>query len=208
MDVRDRGVVVLAGGRGSRLGGVVKPGLPVGGRTMLSRVLDATAALSPRVVVGPAALTMPAGVLRTVESPPGGGPVAGAAAGLSALVRAAPGTRLVALLAGDLPMLTPAALDTLAAALDATADVDGACFVDGDGRRQLLCGVWRMPVLLAALDGLAAERGELAGASMRALFARLRVREETWAGSGVPPWFDCDTEEDLRQAETWAADNP
>ncbi|GAB7049231.1 molybdenum cofactor guanylyltransferase [Catenuloplanes indicus] len=223
MDARDCGVVVLAGGRGSRLGGVVKPGLPVGGRTMLSRVLDATAALSPRVVVGPDTLTLPAGVLRTVESPPGGGPVAGAAAGLSVLVRADPGTRLVALLAGDLPMLTPAALGTLAAPLTpptahrtvesrppagAAGYVDGVCFVDAGGRRQLLCGVWRVPALVAALDGLAGERGGLDGASMRALFARLRVREETWGGSGVPPWFDCDTEEDLRRAETWAAENP
>ena len=86
--------------------------------------------------------------------------------------------------------------------------MDGACFVDGGGRRQLLCGVWRVTALVGALDGLAAERGGLDGASMRALFGRLRVREETWAASGVPPWFDCDTEEDLRRAEIWAAENP
>ncbi|WP_310376718.1 molybdenum cofactor guanylyltransferase [Catenuloplanes atrovinosus] len=198
--------MVLAGGRGSRLGGVVKPGILVGGRPMLSRVLDATAGMSPRVVVGPDGLALPAGVLRTVESPPGGGPVAGAGAGLSALIRDAPGTATVALLAGDLPMLTAAALADLTATLGgAGTDVDGACFLDEGGRRQLLCGVWRVEALAAALDGLAAERGDLSGASMRALFARLRVRDVRWTGSGVPPWFDCDTEEDLRRAEDWAA---
>ncbi len=198
-------MVVLAGGRGSRLGGVVKPGLAVGGRTMLDRVLDATAGRSPRVVVGPDAIPLPEGVLRTVESPPGGGPVAGVGAGLATLTRTAPGVELVALLAGDLPLISAAAIADLLAATNVTSDVDGACFVDADGRRQMLCGVWRVPALAGALAGLAAERGDLAGASMRALFARLRVLERTWTGSGAPPWFDCDTEEDLRQAETWVS---
>jgi molybdenum cofactor guanylyltransferase len=205
MDTAECGVVVLAGGRGSRLGGVVKPGLTVGGRTMLSRVLDATADWSPRVVVGPDAVPLPADVLRTVESPPGGGPVAGTAAGLSTLLATAPAVELVALLAGDLPLLSAPAVTALIAAVRRASDVDGACFVDADGRRQLLCGVWRVSALTGALTGVAAERGAVSGASMRALFARLRVLETSWAGDGAPPWFDCDTEEDLRRAETWVS---
>lgn len=198
-------MVVLAGGRGSRLGGVVKPEIAVGGRTMLSRVLDATAGWTPRVVVGPDAIPLPADVLRTVESPPGGGPVAGTAAGLRALAAAAPGVELVALLAGDLPLISAAAVADLVAATSASSDVDGVCFVDADGRRQMLCGVWRVTALTEALAGVAAARGDVSGASMRALFGRLRVLERSWTGSGAPPWFDCDTEEDLRQAETWVA---
>ncbi|MFI5841107.1 molybdenum cofactor guanylyltransferase [Catenuloplanes sp. NPDC051500] len=205
MDTRGCGVVVLAGGRGSRLGGVVKPGLAVGGRTMLSRVLDATAGWSPRVVVGPDAVPLPEGVFRTVESPPGGGPVAGAAAGLSTLVEAAPEAGLVVLLAGDLPLLGADAVAALITAVRGTSDVDGACFVDPDGRRQLLCGVWRVAALAGSLAGIEADRGDVAGASMRALFAGLRVLEMSWDGAGAPPWFDCDTEEDLRRAETWVS---
>jgi molybdenum cofactor guanylyltransferase len=35
--------IVLAGGEGRRLGGPGKPGLAVGGRSMLARVLDSVA---------------------------------------------------------------------------------------------------------------------------------------------------------------------
>ncbi|WP_328421907.1 NTP transferase domain-containing protein [Micromonospora sp. NBC_00389] len=82
---------------------------------------------------------------------------------------------------------------------------DGACFVDADGRRQSLCGVWRVAALRAGLDRLAAERGgTLAGAPVRALLADLVIREVPWSGDGPPPWFDCDTDEDVRRAEEWA----
>lgn len=82
---------------------------------------------------------------------------------------------------------------------------DGVCFVDADGRRQSLCGVWRVAALRAGLDRLAAERGgSLAGAPVRALLAGLVVREVPWSGDGPPPWFDCDTDEDVRRAEEWA----
>jgi molybdopterin-guanine dinucleotide biosynthesis protein A len=130
------------------------------------------------------------------EDPPGGGPVAAAAAGL-ALVGA--GTPVVALLAADLPLLTRAAVGALLDRLD--AGHDGACYVDDDGRRQTLCGVWRVAPLHAALDRLAVP---LTGAPIRALLAGLRVREVPWTGAGPPPWFDCDTDEDVRRAEEWA----
>ncbi|MCO1616920.1 NTP transferase domain-containing protein [Micromonospora sp. CPM1] len=79
-----------------------------------------------------------------------------------------------------------------------------ACYVDGDGRRQHLCAVWRLPALRAALDRLAATRGgSLDGAPVRGLLAGVAVREVSWSGSGPPPWFDCDTDEDVRRAEEW-----
>ncbi|WP_435819092.1 molybdenum cofactor guanylyltransferase [Micromonospora ureilytica] len=82
---------------------------------------------------------------------------------------------------------------------------DGACFVDGNGRRQSLCGVWRVAALRSALDRLTVERGgSLSGAPVRALLAGLVVREVAWSGEGPPPWFDCDTDEDVRRAEEWA----
>ncbi|RKN46279.1 molybdenum cofactor guanylyltransferase [Micromonospora endolithica] len=84
-------------------------------------------------------------------------------------------------------------------------DVDGVCFVDGDGRRQTLCGVWRVEPLRAALGRLAHSRGgTLAGAPLRAVVAGLAVVEVPWSGQGPPPWFDCDTDEDVRRAEEWA----
>jgi molybdenum cofactor guanylyltransferase len=193
------GAVVLSGGAARRMGGVDKPARPVGGRPMLHRVLAAVADAAPRIVVGPAG-PVPAGVRVTREEPPGGGPVAATAAGLALL---GSGTTVVALLAGDLPLLTPAAVEELRRALDGSAD-DGACYVDGAGHRQQLCGVWRVAALRAAVDRLAAERGgTVDGASVRGLLAGMAVREVAWSGSGPPPWFDCDTDEDVRRAEEW-----
>ena len=39
--------------------------------------------------------------------------------------------------------------------------VDGALFVDSDGRRQLLCGLWRVDALRAALAALGDPRNDL-----------------------------------------------
>jgi len=191
--------VVLSGGAGRRMGGVDKPARPVGGRPMLHRVLDAVADATPRIVVGPAG-PVPDGVRVTREEPPGGGPVAATVAGLALLD---PGPTSVALLAADLPLLTSAAVADLRRALDGSA-ADVACYVDGDGRRQQLCGVWRVAALRAAVDRLAAERGgTVDGAPVRGLLAGAAVREVSWSGSGPPPWFDCDTDEDVRRAEEW-----
>ncbi|MEV6691359.1 NTP transferase domain-containing protein [Micromonospora sp. NPDC051196] len=192
--------VVLAGGAARRMGGLDKPALPVGGVPMRERVLAAVADASPRILVGPG--PAPEGVRLTRESPPGGGPVAATAAGL-ALIDA--DVAAVALFAADLPLMTRSAVGELLRHLDSVAgDIDGVCYVDDSGRRQPLCGVWRPAALRGALDQLTVRRGELAGASLRDLLAGLAVRETTWSGDGPPPWFDCDTERDLRRAEEWS----
>ncbi|MGW6129156.1 molybdenum cofactor guanylyltransferase [Cellulomonas sp. NPDC055163] len=85
--------LVLAGGRARRLGGVSKPDVLVAGRRLLAHVLDAAAAgpgggARRTVVVAPGSVAVPGDVLRTLEDPPDGGPVAGIAAGLAALGRA------------------------------------------------------------------------------------------------------------------------
>lgn len=204
--------ILLAGGAARRMRGVDKPARAVGGRPMLHRVLDAVADADQRIVVGSSG-PVPQGARTTREEPPGGGPVAATAAGLALLD---PGTTTVAVLAADLPLLTPAAVAELRRALAAgPADAHPAgrsdvptpalsCYVDGDGRRQHLCAVWRVPALRTALDRLAAARGgSLDGAPVRGLLAGVAVREVSWSASGPPPWFDCDTDEDVRRAEEW-----
>lgn len=187
--------MILAGGAGRRLGGVSKPTLTVAGRPMLHRVLAAVEDASPRVVVGPPELPLPAGVARTREEPPGGGPVAATAAGL-AVVPAGGGH--VALLAADLPLLTTDAIRRLRRAADIPA-LDGAVFVDNDGRPQWLCGVWRVDALRARLAAF----GEPAGVPIRALLGDLRAAYLAASGAGPPPWWDCDTGADMRRAEEW-----
>ncbi len=192
--------VVLAGGAARRMGGADKPALPVGGQPMLTRVLAAVHDANPRVVVGRVPSELPMHVLTTREDPPGGGPVAATAAGL-ALVPTE--ISIVALLAADLPLLTGEAVDVLRLTVE-SAPMQGAVYRDAEGRRQLLCGVWRASALRDAVDRLAAERGSLHGASVRELMEYLRVAEVAWRRSGPPPWFDCDTDDDLRTAEEWA----
>jgi molybdopterin-guanine dinucleotide biosynthesis protein A len=197
------------------MGGVDKPAIAVAGQSMRDRVLAAVVSATPRVVVGPA-VDLPPGVLAAREEPAGGGPVAATAAGLAAFVpsrgthfdiASRPGDgampEFVALLAADLPLLTAEAIRLLVDRL-AGSTADGVLYRDDDGRRQLLCGVWRTASLAAALDRLAEQRGgTLAGAAIRTLVAELTVIEVSWAGSGPPPWFDCDTDDDVRRAEEW-----
>jgi molybdopterin-guanine dinucleotide biosynthesis protein A len=179
--------IVLAGGSARRLGGVDKPSLVVGERTLLDAVLDAAAQAGRTVVVGPARpVSRP--VTWTREDPPGGGPVAALAAGLP-LVEAP----LVAVLAADLPFLTAAVLDRL---VQAATGHDGALLVDSSGRDQVLLGVWVTDVLRRAMPD------SPTGARVARVLAGLdavRVPETGTAG-GPPPWFDCDTDEDLMRA--------
>jgi molybdopterin-guanine dinucleotide biosynthesis protein A len=166
---------------------------------MLDRVLAAVADAAVTVVVGPPALAVPPGVLRVSEEPPGGGPVAALAAGVAALDR---GTDLdeeaAAVLAADLPFLTPKAVAELRTVLD-NSTVDGAVFVDDEGRRQTLCGVWRT----AALRRRLREVPEHHGAALRQFLAGLAVREVT-SGERPPPWYDCDSQDDLDRARRWS----
>jgi molybdopterin-guanine dinucleotide biosynthesis protein A len=181
--------IILAGGAGRRLGAVDKPELTVGGRPLLDRVLSAVTDARPQIVVGPPR-ELPTEVLTTREDPPGGGPVSALAAGLSLIPG---GTDQVALLAADLPFLTAGAV----AALRAAADPEAAVYTDGD-RRQLLCAVWRLDPLRDRLAAL----GDPAGLALRQLYADATVTEIT-SQDHPPPWYDCDTEADLRQAEAW-----
>ncbi|BCY15582.1 hypothetical protein L3i22_106700 [Actinoplanes sp. L3-i22] len=182
------------------MGGADKPTLAVAGQSMLTRVLAAVHDADPRVVVGRVPSDLPVPVHVTREEPPGGGPVAAAAAGL-ALV---PGPiAYTALLAADLPFLTGEAIDVLRLTVE-SAPMEGAVYRDTDGRLQILCGVWKTAALRAAIDRLAAKRGGLHGAPVRELIGELRVAEVSWRRPGPPPWFDCDTDDDLRTAEEWA----
>ncbi|MET9246431.1 NTP transferase domain-containing protein [Nonomuraea sp. NPDC003709] len=91
--------VILAGGEARRLGGADKPGLTVGGRSLVEHVVTAVADARTTIVVGPER-PIP-GVVFVREDPPRSGPVPALAAGLNGVT--AP---WVVLLAGDLPFIT------------------------------------------------------------------------------------------------------
>lgn len=150
--------IVLAGGRGLRLGGVSKADLDVGGR-LLDRVLDAVRRSGARriVVVAPESVDVPAGVERTMEDPPGGGPLAGIDAGLDALDRAAHGRPggLILVTSVDTPgigLLSPRLIEAARAALD--EDRDGAIARGGEPEPfdQFLQAAYSAESLRRALD--------------------------------------------------------
>ena len=76
--------VVLTGGTASRMGGADKAALARGGRRLLDLALEAVAGADEVVVVGPAVPTRGRSP-SPARSRPGGGPLAGLAAGVAAL---------------------------------------------------------------------------------------------------------------------------
>ena len=145
--------MILAGGRGQRLGGRDKPALRLGAKSLLEIALDAVGDCRI-VVVGPTR-ELPAGVVGVRRTRPAGGPAAGLAAGVAALAPLSAGA-MVAVLAADLPGISRATVDRLAAALTAgigrrsrASRLDGAVLIDPAGRRQYLIGVWRSDALIS-----------------------------------------------------------
>lgn len=125
--------VVLAGGRSQRFGGVDKTRLPLGGRTLLQRALDALAPVTvTTLVVGATPMT---GIVTVPDRYPGAGPLGGI---LTALDDIDSSHALV--LAADLPFISGSLLrDVQRAGADAAA----AVVQHPDGRLALCLSVRR-----------------------------------------------------------------
>ncbi|GHH05236.1 NTP transferase domain-containing protein [Streptomyces lanatus] len=181
--------VVLAGGAARRLGGVDKPGVRVGGRPLLDRVLAACADARTSVVVAePRATARPVTWAR--EDPPGGGPLAALGAGLRHTT-----AESVVVLSADLPFLDEGTVQRLLAALR-TGDADGALLTDAEGRDQPLVAAYRASALRHGLDALAHEHDGLTGLPLRRLTGALDL---TRVPDPVAS-FDCDTWDDIATA--------
>ncbi|MFI9393157.1 NTP transferase domain-containing protein [Streptomyces bauhiniae] len=202
--------VVLAGGGARRLGGADKPGVQVGGRALLDRVLAACADAATTVVVAdPRATARPVRWAR--EEPAGGGPVAALDAGLRLTT-----AEYVVVLSADLPFLGADTVHRLLSALR-DSDADGAMLTDDDGRDQPLVAAYRTASLRGALTDLAIEhtehtghtghtghaehtrhtgQGGLTGLPLRRLTGALRLTRLTDPLAS----FDCDTWEDIAHA--------
>ncbi|MFF8968839.1 NTP transferase domain-containing protein [Streptomyces sp. NPDC014995] len=181
--------VVLAGGGARRLGGADKPGVRVGGRALLDRVLAAcTGARTTVVVAEPRPTVRPVRWAR--EDPPGAGPLAALGAGLGHTT-----TDLVVVLSADLPFLAADTVRRLLAALDRSR-AEGALLTDADGRDQPLVAAYRSAALRRELAALGAEHGGLTGLPLRRLTAGLDL---TRVPDPVAS-FDCDTWDDIATA--------
>jgi molybdopterin-guanine dinucleotide biosynthesis protein A len=186
------GGIVLTGGGAVRLDGADKAAIELAGRTLLERALDALVDAREVVVVGEDVRTNRPVTFRR-EDPTGGGPAAGLLAGLDGFPRL---PLHVAVLAVDMPLVTPATFRRLADALTrpaaAGSKIDGAVLVDEHRRRQPLCAVYDVSALRAARPA----PGEEHGLSMRALLEPLRLVEVPTVGDEAR---DVDTWEDVRE---------
>ncbi|MEU5955884.1 NTP transferase domain-containing protein [Streptomyces sp. NPDC047525] len=181
--------VILAGGGARRLGGADKPGLRVGGRALLDRVLGACSGAGTTVVVaGPRPTARP--VVWAREEPAGAGPLAALEAGLRCT-----GAEQVVALSADLPFLEQRTVHSLLAALRKSG-ADGAVLSDPGGRDQPLVAAYRSASLKREIARLAAEHDGLTGLPLRSLTARLEL---TRVADPVAS-FDCDTWDDIAAA--------
>jgi molybdopterin-guanine dinucleotide biosynthesis protein A len=195
------GAIVLAGGRGERLGGVDKAALLVAGRSLLDRALESLAGLSI-VVVGPRR-PLPSGVIAASEEPAGGGPAAGVVAGFRALEallgQGAPNGEIpshaqIAVLAVDHPGVTPTTFRRLTAALRGRG-LRGAVLAQ-DGRRQYGVGIYSAGALRWSIF----QRTAWHDVALRSLLGPLVDVEVAALGAEAD---DLDTPDDLRR---WAKD--
>ena len=165
--------IVLAGGRGSRLGGVDKPALLLNGTTLGARAVAAVDRARAIALVGDSSATLAHPRLRAaIEEPRRAGPVAAVVAGLAALGDAP--EHVTVLLAADLVDPGPAVARLLAVTGDAH---DAVVAVDPTGARQPLLAAYRTGALRAAVDAVASGRTTGRGPSMRAVLDRLSLLE-------------------------------
>lgn len=159
------GVLLLAGGRGRRMGSVDKALLTLRGETFLSRLLSELNGVGETLVSVDRAGRYPDLPVPAVPDLwPGTGPLGGLCSGLSACASEA-----LLTVACDTPLFSRALAEYL---LDyVSSDYDAFVTEDREGRTHFLCGVYRKTVLPAALELL--ERGEY---RMGTLLDRLRVK--------------------------------
>ena len=190
--------IILAGGRGSRLGTVAKHSLRRGDSTLLQLALGAAAGARRTVVVGDCGAV--AGVTVVRESPVFAGPAAAVAAGLAELGAGAgdddtagdeTAEPFTLVLACDMPGASAAVEALLAHSPQSDADAgEGMIAVDDDGRDQYLLALYPTNALARRLRAEPVE-----GASMRGVVSGLALtRVPVPAGStrDVDTWLDAE----------------
>jgi len=207
------GVIVLCGGGARRLAGRDKTRELLAGSTVMDHLLDNLPPGWVAVCVGEErATTRPVRWRR--ESPAGGGPVAGIAAGLDYLERhdledhelerhdlerhdlGREQARICVVVGGDMPFAAPA-VPRIVAALNAGPGLDAVLAADPDGRLQPLLAAYRCGALRAALPP------EPGGARLMSVVGALVIGT---VACEAPITLDVDTPEALEQARRMVGD--
>lgn len=196
--------ILLAGGLSRRMGGGDKCLRPIGGRTILERIVERVRPQVTRLVLNAngdparfAAFGVPV-VGDTVEG--FAGPLAGVLSGLEWAQRNAPECAWIASFPTDSPFLPLDLVARLAEAIERT-DADLACAASG-GRAHPVIGFW--PVRLA---------GDLRRAMIEedvrkvdAWTARYRLEQVPFPVDPFDPFFNTNRPQDLEAAEALIRD--
>lgn len=193
------GGLVLAGGKGSRLGGVNKALLEVGGRTNIERVLDTLGPLCSRIVAvaNDRSLADRADLKLVLDREPHAGVLPALAQGLAAL-----DTELVVTVACDMPFLSR----PLLAELIARAARQDVVIPVLDGRPEPMHAVYRRLASLEAIrEALAAGERRMISFLDRVRVARVEEAELKRWDPELRSFFNTNTPGDLEQARAIAA---
>ncbi len=190
--------LVLAGGQATRMGGGDKCLLPLAGRPLLAHILDRFRPQVARVALNangdPARLArfgLPVAGDVLAGFP---GPLAGVLTGLEWARDHAPDLKWVATVPGDGPFLPLDLVARFLAAVEAGAELVAA---SSGGNANPVIGLW--PVALAP-----ALRRALVEEGLRKVdrwTARYRLATVDWPAEPLDPFFNCNTPEELSEAE-------
>ncbi len=190
--------VILAGGRGSRMGGGDKGFRTVGGRTVMERVLDRLRPQVASVILnanGDPGRFAPLGLPIVPDSlPEQPGPLAGVFAALDWAAAHARALDWAVSVPGDAPFL-PA--DLVARLHEARGQAEMACAVSG-GRTHPVIALWPVAARTRLRETLAAGQRKVGAFTAGAALAE-------WPVTPVDPFFNVNTPEDLAEADRLAA---
>jgi molybdopterin-guanine dinucleotide biosynthesis protein A len=180
--------LILTGGTSNRFGSDKSEAI-FNGKALIDFLISSIPVGVRVVVVGPDRDEFPSTIQIIKEDPPGGGPVAGIAAGLPLIE-----TEYVAVLATDMPYST-GLVPLLLAGL--SNEVEAVVVVDREGFQQPFSGLYRVSALLRVLG----TKEPLTGRSMRSLLVELKMKEVSLNAADSHLLLDIDTRQDLISAE-------
>jgi len=204
--VRDCLGVILAGGLARRMGGADKPLFDIGGRPILSHVIERLAPQCAGLVLnanGDPARFAAFGLPVALDSVEGfAGPLAGILAGLDYAAGNRPDIAHVVSVPGDTPFVPRDLVARLAAARGAAA-AEIAVAASG-GRVHHTIALWPVALREPLRRAIAGE-GER---KVSAFIARYPSAVVNWPAAPCDPFFNVNRAEDLEQARSAAGENP
>ena len=192
----DIAAVVLAGGRGRRIGGG-KPFRLLGNQRLIDRALAKAHGMSSYVAlsVGSEGRVADCDVPQIADPEPNWGALGGLAAGLDLAITQ--GLDLCLTLPCDSPFLPDDLLDRLRTSL--RPDKGAALPKTGD-QLHVACGLWRVGVRATLIDYAAS-----GGRSLHGLAERVGFTQVKWKSEPLDPFFNINTEQDLELAKAMLA---